>query len=539
MGRKAANLILFFIVVLASAGLTFFVGRDAYMMMIYNFVFLFMMVILYLIGTFGGMFRLLNLSRALERATDKLGELFLKHGKADSEKLRKLNGIFDEDYLDTKMNNFVQAVANSPEGIAEIEEYINEDEIDVHVHKRLLEMVPDILTSLGILGTFIGLVWGLKNFEPSNYEAMTNSVSSLVEGIKVAFLTSIYGISLSIVYSYGMKSAYSVVNEKLQSFLERFHASVIPTAENESRNLLVSSTRQQIEVMGDMSGRMAKEMAENFEKSIAPIFEKMNASLDGLAGSMNNYHEEAIKNIVQAFLREMNKSFRAQLGGFNNALQEMQKAQADNTEFTGNLYKEFSKELSDSYQKQERLMKNAVRDLLSSMENVNRISGEMQSETLEIQKQQRVDYEHILAYMKEAEKTSAEYWIACNQAMKKYVEIAAESTEKLGTAGKVSAAVIRENRGLLQTLNERIGQYAEAEKQSAEVMKEVNRLLSEMSAERSGNEIYLRSSSGREYERLQKTIEAQGERQEELLTELISSVKELTKSNKKSKGLFR
>ena len=64
-----------------------------------------------------------------------------------------------------------------------------------HIHKRLLEMVPDIFTSLGILGTFVGLVWGLKNFEPSNYEAMTTSVASLVDGIKVAFLTSIYGIS--------------------------------------------------------------------------------------------------------------------------------------------------------------------------------------------------------------------------------------------------------------------------------------------------------------------------------------------------------
>ena len=64
----------------------------------------------------------------------------------------------------------------------------------------------DIFTSLGILGTFVGLVWGLKNFEPSSYETMTNSVASLVEGIKVAFLTSIYGIALAIVYTSGMKS---------------------------------------------------------------------------------------------------------------------------------------------------------------------------------------------------------------------------------------------------------------------------------------------------------------------------------------------
>lgn len=67
----------------------------------------------------------------------------------------------------------------------DIEEFLNEDDLDMHVHKRLLEMAPDLFTSIGILGTFVGLVWGLKDFQPSDYEAMTSSVSSLVDGIKV------------------------------------------------------------------------------------------------------------------------------------------------------------------------------------------------------------------------------------------------------------------------------------------------------------------------------------------------------------------
>ena len=70
-------------------------------------------------------------------------------------------------------------------------------------------MVPDIFTSIGILGTFLGLVWGLRDFQPTDYSAMTSSVAALVEGIKVAFLTSIYGISFSIVYTFGMKGEYS------------------------------------------------------------------------------------------------------------------------------------------------------------------------------------------------------------------------------------------------------------------------------------------------------------------------------------------
>ena len=102
-------------------------------------------------------------------------------------------------------------------------------------------MAPDIFTSLGILGTFIGLVWGLKSFEPSSYETMTTSVSALVDGIKVAFLTSIYGIAFALIYSSGMKSVYSGMDAKLQGFLERFHLYVLPAAESESRNLMLAS----------------------------------------------------------------------------------------------------------------------------------------------------------------------------------------------------------------------------------------------------------------------------------------------------------
>ena len=79
-------------------------------------------------------------------------------------------------------------------------------------------MVPDIFTSIGILGTFLGLVWGLRDFQPTDYSAMTSSVAALVEGIKVAFLTSIYdGISFSIVYTFGMKGEYSSMTEELQA----------------------------------------------------------------------------------------------------------------------------------------------------------------------------------------------------------------------------------------------------------------------------------------------------------------------------------
>ena len=52
-----------------------------------------------------------------------------------------------------------------------------------------------IVTVIGVLGTFVGIAWGLLNFDTQNIEA---SVPLLLEGLKFAFLTSIMGIAGSI-----------------------------------------------------------------------------------------------------------------------------------------------------------------------------------------------------------------------------------------------------------------------------------------------------------------------------------------------------
>lgn len=51
--------------------------------------------------------------------------------------------------------------------------------------------LPDLVTSLGVLGTFIGIVLGLIDFDPRNIK---DSVPSLLQGLKTAFITSIAGM---------------------------------------------------------------------------------------------------------------------------------------------------------------------------------------------------------------------------------------------------------------------------------------------------------------------------------------------------------
>ena len=62
-------------------------------------------------------------------------------------------------------------------------------------HDLFLEHAPAVLVSLGILGTFAGIVIGLLDF---NAQDIKNSIEGLLNGLRTAFITSLVGMTLSI-----------------------------------------------------------------------------------------------------------------------------------------------------------------------------------------------------------------------------------------------------------------------------------------------------------------------------------------------------
>lgn len=64
-------------------------------------------------------------------------------------------------------------------------------------NEYLYNSIPSVFTTIGILGTFGGIYLGLRNFDVNDID---NSIPMLLEGMKLAFLTSIVGIILSLIF---------------------------------------------------------------------------------------------------------------------------------------------------------------------------------------------------------------------------------------------------------------------------------------------------------------------------------------------------
>lgn len=238
-----------------------------------------------------------------------------------------------------KMHFWTTAISSSahapqsPGKRCDIQNFLNEDAIENYVHRSVLEGVSDILTSLGILGTFVGLVMGLREFDPSGYEQMTGSVTPLINGIKVAFITSIYGIALSLSFSFNLRSEFSGLSFALDAFLDAFYQYVQPPYEVDSLSKLMAQQKDQEALVHDLTGIFVEQMAQSFEQSITPAFTKMTDSFSQVTETLLQSQEELLTNVCTTVARQMRHELESEFEQIHKLVTELGKSQSGYSDF--------------------------------------------------------------------------------------------------------------------------------------------------------------------------------------------------------------
>lgn len=82
-------------------------------------------------------------------------------------------------------------------------EFINDSSVCKYnkLNLRMLDTAAGTLVGLGLLGTFLGLTLGIKGFDSSNTERINESIQGLLAGMGTAFLTSLLGMTFSILFT--------------------------------------------------------------------------------------------------------------------------------------------------------------------------------------------------------------------------------------------------------------------------------------------------------------------------------------------------
>ena len=234
--------------------------------------------------------------------------------------------ILHEKYSDYKSEMKMLELSSDGNCKCDIDSYINKELIDSFVNKNLLNTVPGVMTGMGILGTFIGLSLGLKQFNTGNADEIASSIPPLMNGIKVAFHTSIYGMLFSLVFNWAYKCVMEDTYNALDGFLDTFESYVSNDSFNEN-----------FSIVQKLLNELPKSIGENIEKSmnasLTPVVDNITSMLKDFTNTVANNQVEGLNSIVDSFVSQMNDSLGGNFEELGNVIEETCNLQRENNEF--------------------------------------------------------------------------------------------------------------------------------------------------------------------------------------------------------------
>ena len=257
-------------------------------------------------------------------------------------------------------------------------EYINDYSVCKYnkLNLRMLDTAAGTLVGLGLLGTFLGLTLGIKGFDSSNTERINESIQGLLAGMGTAFLTSLLGMTFSILFTAVDKalrhrlykdvkeltdkldSEYyiddlvlsninqqNIVNQLYKALKNDFQQQALEIANkltytnaegqnvtigNAIREILTENTKQSKALMS-FSTDLAMELNQGFDETlsrqmqqkIVPLMESVDATtkavvehIDKMADTVSSPATDMMQNVVD----ELKQSMQSLLNEFSTGL---------------------------------------------------------------------------------------------------------------------------------------------------------------------------------------------------------------------------
>lgn len=117
--------------------------------------------------------------------------------------------------------------------------------VDSPLQTHFYKHVPGILTGVGIIGTFAGLISGLMNFDVASPERVQLALSQLVQTVGQAFLISAAAITLAMVFTWVEKAVLAARYRQVEDLQQSLDSLFAPKGGAEYMERLTLATEMQ------------------------------------------------------------------------------------------------------------------------------------------------------------------------------------------------------------------------------------------------------------------------------------------------------
>ena len=216
-----------------------------------------------------------------------------------------------------------------------VEDYINDDTVTHGPgNAGLAELIPNLLTSLGILGTFMGLSRGLSSLNFADSTQLIQGIPDLLSGMRFAFGTSVAGISCSLVFNMlnriSQGSSYRAIDDFVTSFTQLAMSRPLDNdvqmiIQNQDRNFMLQGINEKL------VDRLADSVSRSISMTMSPVAESMDRFLVGTTRNQI----EGVNHIVNRFLAEMDRSLGNQFSSLSQSMGALEQIQIRAAQATG------------------------------------------------------------------------------------------------------------------------------------------------------------------------------------------------------------
>ncbi len=232
---------------------------------------------------------------------------FIDESKKVTHQGRHLWWEFNETLIETE-NEGVVRLHNT----LDADHFFNTSKLAAGItESRMLAAVPGFLTAVGVIGTFVGLQQGLSGLNiGGEVDEMMRGIAHVISGAKTAFLTSVWGVFLSVLFNIIEKELERRIRTKIHNLqiridelFPRFNADYqLHRIANDGQQ-----SRESLQGLGEKIGEKLQEALVETTKTIQGGLESslekiMAPAINKLVDETSSGNQRALESLIENFL---------------------------------------------------------------------------------------------------------------------------------------------------------------------------------------------------------------------------------------------
>lgn len=221
--------------------------------------------------------------------------------------------------------------------------------VDSPLRNEFFKHLPGILTGLGIIGTFSGLIFGLMGFQVSDdANAVRKSLQGLLNAVGGAFMVSAGAIFLAMFVTLVEKLIVSRLYRLVEGLCgqvdglfdsgagEEYLARLVAASETSAtqaqhikdalvtdlKGILTELTERQLNAISTNNAQLGQQISTAVTETLKAPLEGISEAVKSVAGQQGDAVNKLLTDVLASFASRMESMFGGQLGGMNDLLKQ-------------------------------------------------------------------------------------------------------------------------------------------------------------------------------------------------------------------------